>query len=35
MKLIVAIIRPEKLGAVQAALHEETCLMSVSPVPDD
>jgi nitrogen regulatory protein P-II 1 len=33
MKLIVAIIRPEQLEAVQAALHEpEACLLSVSQV---
>jgi nitrogen regulatory protein PII len=33
MKLIIAIIRPEKLTAVQAALREqEACLISVSEV---
>jgi nitrogen regulatory protein P-II 1 len=33
MKLIIAIIRPEKLAAVQAALIEgEACLLSVSEV---
>jgi nitrogen regulatory protein P-II 2 len=36
MKLIIAIIRPEKLAAVQAALHErEACLISVSQVLGD
>jgi nitrogen regulatory protein PII len=33
MKLIIAIIRPEKLAAVQAALAEqEACLISFSEV---
>ena len=36
MKLIVAIIRPERLEAVQAALREaETCLLCVSQVVGD
>jgi nitrogen regulatory protein P-II 2 len=36
MKLIIAIIRPEKLEAVEAALHErKACLMSVSQVLSD
>jgi nitrogen regulatory protein P-II 2 len=36
MKLIIAMIRPEKLAAVQAALTEqEACLMSVSEVLGD
>src|SRR5262245_10177838 len=36
MKLIVAIIRPEKLQAVQASLPEpEACLLSVSQVVGD
>jgi nitrogen regulatory protein P-II 2 len=36
MKLIIAIIPPEKWAAVQAALHErEACLMSVSEVLGD
>ena len=36
MKLIIAIIRPEKLAAVQAALTEqEACLMSFSEVQGD
>src|SRR5262245_59874087 len=36
MKLIIAIIGPEKLAAVEAALHEqEACLMSVSHVMGD
>jgi nitrogen regulatory protein PII len=36
MKLIIAIIRPEKLAAVQAALREqEACLISVSQVQSD
>ena len=36
MKLIIAIIRPEKLAAVQAALDEqEACLMSVSELLGD
>ena len=36
MKLIIAMIRPENLAAVQAALAEqEMCLMSVSEVLGD
>jgi nitrogen regulatory protein P-II 2 len=36
MKLVIAIIRPEKLAAVQAALTEqEACLMSFSEVQGD
>ena len=36
MKLIIAIIGPEKLEAVEAALHEqEACLISVSHVMGD
>jgi nitrogen regulatory protein PII len=36
MKLIIAIIRPEKLAAVQAGFHERgACLMSVSQVLGD
>ena len=36
MKLIIAIIRPEQLAAVQAALTEqEACLMSFSEVQGD
>jgi nitrogen regulatory protein PII len=36
MKLIIAIIGPEKLEVVEATLHErEACLMSVSQVLGD
>jgi nitrogen regulatory protein PII len=36
MKLIIAMIRPENLAPVQAALHErEACLISVSPALGD
>jgi nitrogen regulatory protein P-II 1 len=36
MKLIIVIVRPEKLAAVQAALREqEACLISVSEVLGD